>query len=327
MLKKPLLLLLGLTVAAPAAALTIRFPADKTFVTHSSFLVIQGGKTPVLDGMVVEINGVKSDLIDVADAEFRASFDDFLILQPTWDPGKNRLTAYGYVAGKEVAKESIEFFYAERAASPLIPATFKPFVMHTAEREAPCQPCHNMQPTKAELNSPNAASFPCTTCHRQKIEKKYVHGPVGSFSCVDCHDADSRPARYAVRNDGSAKLCMDCHSDKLEEYQKRKFIHGPVAVGQCLACHDAHASDQPQQLHAKVNALCSTCHDQIKVGDHVVRGVAGKPHPLEGKVNPSQPDRPLNCASCHDPHGSDSRYFFKGGAAGRMALCLLCHKK
>jgi predicted CXXCH cytochrome family protein len=329
-MKKTVLLTMFLSVslllqAGGALSLEIVYPADKTSVTRSDFLIIKGGSTPPLEGMTIELGGTKSDLIDVSSPEYRAAFKDLLILEPDFSPGKNLVRVEGFVAGKKVAGAVAEIFY-QADPTAAVPKGFKPFVMHIPAREALCAPCHNMNPDKIEINAETAETNPCAACHRRMLDKSHVHGPAGVYRCGYCHDPASKPARYATPADEAA-LCNGCHSDKVAAFKANKFVHGPVAAGLCLICHDSHATDNPAQMVAPINDVCLGCHEAIGTGIHVVRGVGGAGHPLKGVPDPSQPGRELSCASCHDPHGGKTGSFLQRGITSRFALCQICHQK
>lgn len=310
-----------------AMALDIVYPADKTVVVRSDFLVVKVGETPAVDALTVEINGVTSDAIDIGSPEYRAAFRDFVILQPEWDKGKNSLRVRTYSGGKTVGEATAAFVYiAGDDPAAVLPPGYRRFVMHLPEKEALCAPCHNMNPDKAQLSGATAADNPCASCHQRMLAQKYVHGPEGVFQCVDCHDGASRPARWQVTKTNLV-LCGECHTDKIVEFRKNAFVHGPVGVGDCTVCHDPHASNYPGQLHAAINPLCLGCHATVRNGQHVLRGVGGAGHPLDKVKDPANPGGDLTCASCHDPHGGASQYFYQKGIASRMSLCQLCHKK
>lgn len=306
----------------PSFGLEIIYPADKTSISHSDFLIIKGAGA---DRLVVVVDGIKSDPIDISGAEYRAAFDDFLILQPEFEPGENKITVEAYQGGKQVAIKSATTYYRSDPTE-IPPRKFAPYVMHTAEREALCQPCHEMNPDPVQLGAETEQDNPCAGCHRSLLDHDHVHGPAGVYQCVDCHDPESRPARYEVRAQG-AELCNGCHLDKVAEFKANKFVHGPVGAGYCDTCHDSHASDQPGQLLTSVNRLCLGCHQSVAKGIHVARGITRAGHPLEGVPDPSRPGKNINCVSCHDPHGGMGNYFFRQGLTDRFALCQFCHKK
>jgi len=306
-----------------AQAIEIIYPADKTMVLRSNYLIIKAGDKPPLEELVIDIHGVASDPLDISSAEYKEAFADFLILEPEWDDGKNTIIVKGLVGGKVVATAQAEIFYSSHADPvAIIPQGFKPYVLHTPEQEALCAPCHNMNPTAAELRGATAENNPCASCHARMFDKKFVHGPEGVFQCVDCHDSKSKPQRWQISKD-DLTLCGECHVDKIDDFKKNAFVHGPVATGGCVVCHDPHASNEPAQLVAPVNTLCSGCHSDVGKTGHVVRGVGGKGHPL----GPSRSGSQLSCASCHNPHGGPTKTFFIKNITNRFALCQECHKK
>lgn len=313
--------------AAYAENLTLIYPADKTVVSRSDFLIIKGGNAPPLEELTIEVNGVVSDPLDISSEEYKAAFADFLILEPTWSPGENSVVVQGIVGGKIVSTAKADVFFS-KLEDPLAiaPPGFKPFVMHTAEKEALCIPCHNIQPSDTELKSATAESNPCASCHARMFNDKFVHGPEGVFQCSDCHDSKSRPQRWQITKD-EVTLCGECHTEKIDEFKKNAFVHGPIATGNCTICHNPHASAEPAQLNAPTNLLCVGCHSSVKEGDHVVRGVGGAGHPLSKGKDPLRPGKTMSCASCHNPHGGAGKSFFRNNLTGRFALCQLCHKK
>jgi len=309
-----------------ASALEIVYPEDKTYFQRSDFLILKGGSAPPLQGMTVDINGAKSEIIDISASEYKAAFGDFLILQPAFDPGKNEVVVDGYAGGQKVASAKATIYFLDGDPSAIPPSEFRPYVLHTPAREKLCVPCHNMNPDQAELASSDVTTHPCASCHSRMLNHSHVHGPAGVFRCVDCHDPASKPNKYQVRAKG-AELCMECHLEKMRKFNENKYVHGPVGAGLCLVCHNAHASEFPAQLHAKTNVICLGCHDKVKKEVHVGRGVGGKGHPLEDVMDPTNPGRELSCASCHDPHGGQASALFRRNITSRFALCQICHLK
>jgi predicted CXXCH cytochrome family protein len=308
-------------------ALELIYPADKTVVVRSNFLIIKGGEKPALDALVVEVNGVASDPLDISTEDYKAAFADFLILEPEWSKGMNAISVKGFVAGKVVATTKADIFFSPLADPlPIIPAGYNPFVMHTAEKEALCAPCHNMQPSADQLRGMTADDNPCGSCHQRMLNRDFVHGPEGVFQCVDCHDSKDGGSRWRVTKT-ELTLCGEYHSDKIDEFKKNTFLHGPVASGSCIVCHDPHASDESAQLNAPINLLCAGCHSAVDQKKHVLSSVKGSGHPLSKVKNPLQTGRQMSCVSCHNPHSGAGEMFFINGKTSRFGLCQECHKK
>lgn len=321
-------IVLGLLLAAvPVRAMQIVYPADRTYVVKSDYLIVKTGD-PEITGITIKVNGSESDLIDISDEVYRAAFEDIVILLPTWDPGANSVIVAGYKGEngeRLVARETANIYYlASLSAYP--PEGYEPFVMHLPERETLCAPCHNMNPSAAEFKADTEETSPCGSCHRRMFNKEKVHGPAGVWDCAYCHRRDSTPNKYRLTA-AEAQLCNDCHADKTEEFKTNKFVHGPVGAGLCTVCHDPHASNHMAQLHDEPNRVCLACHEGLDKGTHAVRGVGGRAHPLQGPKNPLNPDQPFSCVSCHDPHGGEAQFLFVGGIKTNFALCQACHPK
>jgi predicted CXXCH cytochrome family protein len=317
--------LLVLFLCGNAFALQLIYPLDATYVTTSKYLIVKGGTDPLLSGLTIEINGVKSDLIDISLETYRAAFGDMLVVEPSFDPGKNRIIVEGYLGEEKMASVTATIYYHDRY-DQAPPADFTQEIFHYAKREEACVGCHNMTPSAAELANPDPGKNPCGSCHARMLDQAHVHGPAGVYECTYCHALDSMPNKYQARP-GDAALCMECHEDKLEEYRKASFVHGPVEAGLCMVCHNPHASDQRSQLIMPAYELCASCHERVAKQPHVSRGSGGRPHPLKDVVNPVGNGENLSCASCHDPHAAASSAMFRWGIESRMSLCGKCHKK
>jgi predicted CXXCH cytochrome family protein len=307
-------------------SLEIIYPQDGTYVTKSNYLIITGGSDPLLDSMMIEIDGIKSDILDLSSEEYRSLYGDKLIVEPIFDPGENTIVVEGYLRGDKIASAKASVYYQADETKPL-PSGYRKDVFHIAAREEKCTACHNMQPTKAQLQDPSPTSNPCAGCHMRMLNRAHVHGPAGVYECSYCHDVESQPTSYRVRLD-DANLCQECHEGQGQQVDTQPLLHGPVAAGMCLICHDPHASDQPYLLISEVNQLCLGCHDSVRDKPHVTSAASSSTfHPIAGPVNPRIPEQPLNCASCHNPHGGKNEKYFVGGITVGMALCQQCHNK
>jgi predicted CXXCH cytochrome family protein len=132
----------------------------------------------------------------------------------------------------------------------------------------------------------------------------------------------------AVKVDESDfQQCANCHEDQIKAWEAMKDQHPPAA--DCSVCHAPHSSQEKFFLLKKTNQLCVDCHEDKASGKHVIASfVFGSSHPVDGKVNPLQPERSFSCASCHSPHASNSEKLFTVDTKGSpMNLCQACHKK
>jgi len=108
----------------------------------------------------------------------------------------------------------------------------------------------------------------------------------------------------------SAGNCLSCH----EAIGKRRFLHGPVGVKMCSTCH---VKEQPSAKHHKFElakpepGLCYGCHEDAKT--------AFEAFPVKHQALEVQ-----GCTGCHDPHGSDDRFFMKQASMDKT--CAGCHE-
>lgn len=313
------------TPAVTRAAVSFIYPAAKSWVGRSDYLILKLNN-PQLTSVKITVNGLASDPLQIGSPEYRKAFQDFLIVQPVWDPGKNEVVVEGFKGQERLESTTSTIYFSVTKDPAAVPPEFKAIALHTPETEKLCTPCHNMNPSAAQLNKLGNEN-PCYGCHKRMLNSKFVHGPAGTFSCSYCHDVKGNP-KYAIpRRDAS--LCSDCHADKTADFKKRKYLHGPIAAGMCEVCHDPHGSPYDFQLRMPVNELCLSCHEVVKQEPHVVRISTGEGHPLSGRPDPSRlaSGKELSCVSCHNPHAGEVRYFFQNNNADRMQLCQLCHNK
>lgn len=325
MIRKTFLLLLSMALfsANSAEAIEILYPQDKGSFVRPLFIVNTDNQA--VTAYRVAINGLWSDPIDISDPQYEEYFRNYLILPLPYAAGKNKIEVQGLANGNVVERAALESWFLDAPFS-VAPDGWEPFVMHTAEREARCASCHEMNPDSVQMGMKTVSENPCGGCHYGMLEKDYVHGPAGTMDCVFCHDTTAGGQKYVVGTRGGG-LCLQCHDDKGSDMKASPFTHGPVMISACTLCHSPHSSAHSAQLVLKVNDLCVSCHDQVPKGIHVVRAVGGNGHPLEGPKNPAEKGKTFNCASCHDPHFGKGSSYFRYGLESRFALCQKCHNK
>ena len=176
----------------------------------------------------------------------------------------------------------------------------------------------------------------CYGCHdKAKFTMKVVHGAIG-MGCTSCHNPHAS-ANEKLLPAPVPDLCFMCH-DKAGF--TRKNIHPPVESGMCLSCHSPHSSDQQGLLLKPTHEVCFECHDNVSKTPHAISGFSKTGHPLgipkqerKGKdrrapvKDPKREGKNFTCASCHNPHSSDSPRLFRYPAKSPMELCNNCHAK
>ncbi|MEI6214247.1 MAG: cytochrome c3 family protein [Desulfuromonadales bacterium] len=321
-----IIFLLQFSISTCLAAVDFIYPAPNSFVSKSNHLIF---KINQIDITAIRIthNGVAGEPIDVGLPEYRKLFQDFFIAQTLWDNGRNDVIVDVYKGAQKIESAPLSIYFIPPGSLQKAPPEFSPIVMHTAAREALCQSCHNMNPSPVQMNSSIEKNNPCFGCHKKMLVQKYVHGPVGTYSCGYCHASKGNP-KHAVPKTG-AGLCYECHADMSTQLKKQAFVHGPVEAGMCDACHDPHGSSYESQLRAPINEVCLSCHGHIRNQVHIIRISSGGGHPLKGGIDPAKKGsgREMSCISCHSPHGGAVRYFFVNKAEDRMQLCQMCHNK
>lgn len=190
-----------------------------------------------------------------------------------------------------------------------------------------CHSPHSSDAPKLVLSEPPAL---CFTCHDQKkFTGKTTHAPVMGGMCTACHAPHQSDTEKLLASP-PPDLCFTCH-DKVEF--SRTNVHMPVAGGMCLSCHKPHAGDNAALLVKSFNAVCLECHADVRKRPHAIAGFSQAGHPLggyrKGKMlvdDPARQGKSFYCASCHNPHSSDSPRLFRYKASVSFELCVNCHK-
>jgi predicted CXXCH cytochrome family protein len=209
--------------------------------------------------------------------------------------------------GETVLSDSVAFFYQIEPLDISAGAGFGRYRFHTADNENGCALCHG------EMEEDN-----CLRCHKPIIGHQNAHPPTEDDGCSTCHDYESSPRNQTVSDMYSdIEPCLMCHSDQ-EDALSMDLIHPPFEEG-CVFCHDPHSSPNDAMLVKPVIDVCTYCHDDIVGTNHPVAN-----HPLEGEKDPLRAGRRFSCASCHNPHASNSESLLR---ESWFTLCSKCHEK
>ena len=157
---------------------------------------------------------------------------------------------------------------------------------------------------------PGAQGKLCLECHdnfKEKLKNQFIHTPVKSGECSECHDPHTS-AHGKLLSEDTNKVCFKCHEGIISKNPKSS--HKIVVEGNCVKCHDPHGSNNKFVLLKAGNELCVGCHKNI--GETVTK-VKFKHNPVE-----------KGCINCHDPHASaKANHLLKNDL---VALCVSCHQ-
>jgi DmsE family decaheme c-type cytochrome len=178
-----------------------------------------------------------------------------------------------------------------------------------------CQTCHSKvydQLTKTAMGTlflkhPRTATekLGCETCHGPGTE--HVGSGGKSFAGMR-RFTKGTPTPVSVRND----VCLKCHQ-KRERLFWAGSIHNMKGIA-CTECHVVHTGPgiarRSQLARLTVEDTCAPCHkEQVRAENKFSH------HPMR--------ERKMNCASCHNPHGTASPKLVK--AISTRELCFNCH--
>jgi predicted CXXCH cytochrome family protein len=179
-----------------------------------------------------------------------------------------------------------------------------------------CTVCHDGPTSRTPFALKQAGVALCAGCHGKMLSttlaRRRLHQPVAEGACLACH-APHGSREPALLRTGMVATCGGCHEDTIERQRSSRTRHPPIAGGQCTLCHEAHASDFPllsktQTPHAK----CRECHSGENHG-----------HQLSAAQHPRNVNVPMDCMSCHSPHGTEFDHLLP--VANKEQLCVRCH--
>jgi len=291
-----------LAVAGVAHALEVLVPVDGSLAREKTVALVVRPNSPDL----------RVSLNDIPVEPFSANegYKDFAHGALELEAGENRITVR---LGEERWDLRVELRpYQTSKGKKERHRQRQRFAFHLDEREESCLGCHPMSVDEPTRKPKRREDSICAPCHGEMLQASFVHGPVGAFACMACHQetpSEDFP-RYAVLARES-EHCDSCHKTK-RRLAEKKYIHGPLAVGLCVVCHDPHGSSFKFQLHRGKEQLCYSCHVTF-------RAVAEDPAVLRHRAIDEK-----GCAACHDPHGSAEPLNLQ---LPLDVLCLSCHEK
>ena len=315
--------------------INLNYPQDKTIMDLDLLSVSTSIPLGSADLVSISVND-EEKLRFIPSREFEC-FSVFLAL------GINRIDITALKKDNRMDRVTLHVFRRSALVSEYrdAPSDYRKDYFHAKDRPQ-CAACHILEWSDIDKKSVNIATFSeevleedkkaaaisstCYSCHKGITSYPYVHGPASVWSCLTCHVPDAELG-YSVKKPDT-EVCFNCHLEQKQDWTARKYIHGPVNTGNCAICHNPHASQNPFNLVKPSWDLCVSCHADKGTGRHIIAGyVYSDSHPTRGKPDPLKKGKELTCASCHDPHASDSPRLWALNAQSAFALCQKCHQK
>lgn len=327
-----LLLISGVDPACAQKIMSINYPPDRIVMDFDLLGVVLFLQEDSADNLKIKINDRKTAIAVNRERIYQC----FTI---KIEPGMNTIEI---VAMKNNIQVDTVMFSVYRRSDLMgeyrnPPPGYKKDHFHMKEHNE-CIRCHSLKSTEADRKPEDLDAVretaagevfmkdisTCYSCHKSITAYPYVHGPVSVWSCLSCHEPASDPL-YSVKKP-DVEVCYGCHTEQKKEWTTKKYVHGPVTLGKCTICHSPHASDYPFNLYMATWNLCVNCHADKAAGNHVLSDdFSSDGHPTHNKMDPLKPGEELTCASCHNPHASDSPNLWAFDVHDIFHLCLKCH--
>lgn len=172
----------------------------------------------------------------------------------------------------------------------------------------------------------------CVDCHEEQVKdfttsahgRAFQHNQAyAGQSCASCHlgaeaHAESGDPAEIVNPKKSTGLaasesCLSCHENQVHNAYWQGSAHEAAGLA-CMDCHAVHSPLRNRQGKAVKGTtdLCLSCHATTQVAMN-----QRSRHPLR--------EGAMDCASCHDPHGSAGEKLVKGDSVNDS--CLSCHQE
>ncbi|MBI5624667.1 MAG: DmsE family decaheme c-type cytochrome [Elusimicrobia bacterium] len=178
-----------------------------------------------------------------------------------------------------------------------------------------------------------AGTEKCQSCHADvaKAFGSTKHGKAAYYGvqgagCVSCHGESEKHAGSGDKADAfnPAKAdpekvnetCLECHSKTKALMFWNGSAHSNNELG-CVACHSVHGGKDKLLKAADDKAVCFTCHKNVRAAMF-----ARSKHPMRDSSNPKGEGK-MTCASCHNPHGSESEKLISAKSVNDK--CYECH--
>jgi predicted CXXCH cytochrome family protein len=189
-------------------------------------------------------------------------------------------------------------------------------VLHPPFEDESCDMCHDTgaDDPRVLLSDPPEL---CEMCHGDVTEVENaasIHKPVQEGRCLHCHMPHASDQEKLVRGSGKT-LCLSCHQEMRQRADQSAAHHLDFPGVACTSCHTPHASGERRLLKGGGLETCGACHEE-----HL-----NFAHPMGEKATNPNTGEPVDCLSCHDPHGTSFAFALRDDP--KRPLCLRCHSQ
>lgn len=328
----PLALFLFFQFTTHATSFEIIRPNPKTVIDESYINVVVKITDPSITKFVIS-DGKGKEFVRQVNKN-RAVYCQSVSLKM----GNNPVNVVTFAQNEPKESHAVSVFYRSEVFKGFDeePSGHRKHDFHTDKDEQLCKTCHVMadKPRKRGEVPDNPEDSACHQCHKNIIQMNSGHAPALNWLCSECHTGKTGEynegvslSKYAAP-DPIMERCFSCHDKIKNDWMARKSEHGPVRDGRCNRCHNPHGGENLFFLRKPIWELCTTCHAEKAVGEHVISSfVRAKSHPTQGRPDPARPGRELVCSGCHDPHGSQGIYLLRTKGQTAFSICVRCHQK
>ena len=111
------------------------------------------------------------------------------------------------------------------------------FYMHPPYQKRECASCHDKSAMGKTIKPEPAL---CYTCHEDFNKKfKFIHGPVASGYCTNCHNPHMSKQKKLLLRTGQ-DICLDCH---VQSEVLKNPVHKEIGDNPCTDCHNPHGGN------------------------------------------------------------------------------------
>jgi predicted CXXCH cytochrome family protein len=164
----------------------------------------------------------------------------------------------------------------------------------------------------------------CKSCHDEIYNSWSKTGHFNERGCVECHTTGGRPDGSYILKKVQCEMCHTPGADHVSSKDKKDIAINWSAnlCGQChRTSHFPQFEEWEQSAHAEslLAADGLVGNDSKCQGCHVSQAVITR---FEGETRVVDTPEPVDCQTCHDPHGSSNERQLRFPAE---ELCIQCH--